>query len=228
MLNKRYEVILADTDESKKDHFNLRYQVYCVEKGFEEPEKFADNQEIDEYDDNAVHFLVRCRLTNRYVGTFRLVIDKLSRLPVHEHATIDPAHLSDPDTLAAEFSRLTILRPFQNLQTKTEQELVDSDCCILTSAVYAGIEYARKKGATNLVFLCRRSLPRVVAKLGLNILRIGPASEHRGIRYPYRIPLEYSLQRTFENASAERVFFKNNSWLKHSECYHAEQESLAA
>jgi hypothetical protein len=36
MTNNGYEIILADTEESKNIHYNLRYQIFCLEKGFEE------------------------------------------------------------------------------------------------------------------------------------------------------------------------------------------------
>ena len=54
MTNNSYEVILADTEESKSIHYNLRYQIFCMEKGFEEASKFQDKMEKDVYDDNAL------------------------------------------------------------------------------------------------------------------------------------------------------------------------------
>jgi len=47
MFDKRYEVILADTDEARRVHYRLRYQVYCMEEGFEAHDKFPDRMERD-------------------------------------------------------------------------------------------------------------------------------------------------------------------------------------
>jgi len=79
MKNNSYEVILADTEESKNIHYNLRYQIFCLEKGFEEASKCKDEMEKDIYDDNAIHFLVKGN--NRWIGSFRLVIDNSEIYP---------------------------------------------------------------------------------------------------------------------------------------------------
>ena len=114
MTNNSYEVILADTEESKNIHYNLRYQIFCLEKGFEEASKFKDEMEKDIHDDNAIHFLVKGN--DRWIGSFRLVIDQFGNLPFQKVSALDSPQFLQGNLQAAEFSRLGILRPFQKLR----------------------------------------------------------------------------------------------------------------
>ena len=42
IFDHNYEVLLANTEESKNIHYKLRYQVYCDEMRFEDKNKFPD------------------------------------------------------------------------------------------------------------------------------------------------------------------------------------------
>ena len=64
-FDSNFEVFLADTLEGKQIHYNLRYQVYCDEMGFEDKDSFPDKMESDEWDDNSVHFIVRHRASGQ-------------------------------------------------------------------------------------------------------------------------------------------------------------------
>ena len=70
MFDNRYEVILADTAEARQIHYNLRYQVYCLEEEFESREAFPDQMERDTWDDNSVHFIVRCKETMEWLAEY--------------------------------------------------------------------------------------------------------------------------------------------------------------
>ena len=48
MFDERYEVFLADNETARQIHHKVRYQVYCLEEGFEDQNDFDDNQERDE------------------------------------------------------------------------------------------------------------------------------------------------------------------------------------
>ena len=116
--NIGYEVVLANTAESKKIHFNLRYQIYCIEKGFEEAKQFPDELEKDEYDDRAVHFLIKHKADQQWVGTFRLIIDKFHDLPISQHAQIDPFHRVEAQKPSSNFPGLGFSGRFRNTPKK--------------------------------------------------------------------------------------------------------------
>ena len=210
--NTGYEVVLANTAASQKIHFNLRYQIYCIEKGFEEAKQFPDGLEKDEYDDRAVHFLIKHKADHQWVGTFRLIIDKFHDLPISQHAHIAHAHQADPQKAVVEFSRLGILRPFQKHSQKIARDSEDPDLCIVFNAISAGIEYSRKCGSHKIYFLCRRSLIRVVNKMGIKTHQVGDKTVYRGTRYPYKLDLADFPLRLFETRHALQEFHRKNSY----------------
>ena len=63
-------VLVADTPELISEVFRLRYQVYCVEKGYEPG---YNGMESDEFDSDARHVLLIHRASGEPVGTVRIV-----------------------------------------------------------------------------------------------------------------------------------------------------------
>jgi len=179
-----YEVILADTEESKNIHYNLRYQIFCLEKGFEEADKFKDEMEKDIYDDNAIHFLVKGN--NRWIGSFRLVIDQFGNLPFQKVSALGSSQFLQRNLEIAEFSRLGILRPFQKLRNgQPPKESSENESEIMLKMIHAGVDYCRTNGIGHIIILCRRSISRVLNQFGLEARPIGPAVFHHGPRIPF-------------------------------------------
>jgi N-acyl amino acid synthase of PEP-CTERM/exosortase system len=201
-----YEVMLADTPEAKTIHYNIRYQVYCLEKGYEPPEKFSNAMEMDDYDERAVHFAVKCRRTDQWMGAFRIIVDSPANLPMNKMTPLESSEALRNNDRLAEFSRLAILRPFQNLQGKDRQDLAVDEPEILQQMVLAGFQYARIQGLSSIVYLCKRSLARVLNRFGIPTVGIGSAILHRGVRYPYMSELEFLDQydRTIYKGFEER------------------------
>ncbi|CAH1189434.1 N-acyl amino acid synthase of PEP-CTERM/exosortase system [Candidatus Nitrotoga sp. BS] len=187
-----YEVVLADTEESKQIHYQLRYQIYCLEKGFLKVENPEEEMEKDLYDDKSIHFLVKSG--NRWIGTFRLVIDQLGGLPFYKVSVPDSPQFTQYKLKVAEFSRLGILRPFQKLNDA--QSLHESACkesVIMLKVLHAARDYCRANSMDFIIFLCRRSITRVLKQLELQAQTIGPAIFHYGPRIPFAISLTDNL-----------------------------------
>ncbi len=114
---KRYfDVSPAVVDSLQDEAYGVRHKVYCEELGFEPVRK--DRRERDEYDDRAVHVLVKSVRYARYAGCARIVRvdpgDPLSRLPVEktckytiERGIVDPSRL--PRERIGEISRLAVI-----------------------------------------------------------------------------------------------------------------------
>ena len=81
MLVPRFETLLCDTHEARTLHYQIRYQVFCAQKGFEDPENFPDGAEMDEYDGAAVQFVMWDRMQQRMMGAMRLIDAKRMPLP---------------------------------------------------------------------------------------------------------------------------------------------------
>jgi len=114
MFDKRYEVILADTAEARRIHYRLRYQVYCLEEGFEAHDSYPDQMERDSWDNNSVHFLVRSKQSKEWIAAMRLVLQRNEGLPLENLCSIDPRVMPfNHGESAAEVSRICIKNTFR-------------------------------------------------------------------------------------------------------------------
>ena len=69
--------------------YALRYQVYCVERGFLDPTSYPDQRERDSYDEISLHYGLYS-LDDQLAGTMRLVRGRLNQLPLAEHCELYP------------------------------------------------------------------------------------------------------------------------------------------
>src|SRR6478672_5883425 len=67
-----FETRLADSPSIIEAAHQLRYQVYCVERKFENAEQHRNGQEIDQYDRHAIQGVLYHRPTERAIGTVRM------------------------------------------------------------------------------------------------------------------------------------------------------------
>ena len=84
MIENDYEVVVADTRETRRIHHRIRYQVYCLETAYEDPNAHPGGVERDEWDDHAIPFLVRHGPSGQWVGAMRLVPSVGGRLPLYD------------------------------------------------------------------------------------------------------------------------------------------------
>lgn len=74
IFNSVFDVQLAMCPETIDEVFAVRYQVYCIDRPFEDPNCFADKREHDAYDPRSAHALIRHRITGDSVAAVRLVM----------------------------------------------------------------------------------------------------------------------------------------------------------
>jgi N-acyl-L-homoserine lactone synthetase len=79
MLDRDFEVALADTAAAIREAQQLRHQVFCIERGI--LPGGADAFEADSYDDRSRHVTLRCRSSGALVGTVRLVAGQTAWAP---------------------------------------------------------------------------------------------------------------------------------------------------
>ena len=83
-----FEIIEADTDELRDEVYRLRYQIYCIENNFENPDDFPDKREADRYDKRSIHALIRHKQSGLNAATVRLVLNDLEAeaiFPIETH-----------------------------------------------------------------------------------------------------------------------------------------------
>ena len=254
MFDERYEVIVADTPVARRIHHRIRYQVYCLENGFEDPARYPDGEERDEWDEHSVHFIVRDRLSGEWIGAMRLIKPVEGILPIQRAAQLDAqAEPQGAYRKVWELSRTCILREVRRVSTaqvplaehrlqarcgdasghlprsrkgwsnrinwvamsrlrsahlaaiaanrglrdpvaKPAPRTAEPSCQdarrlngyeILAGMLRAAIEYTRDQDTYHLYFLINPALARMVKRMQLDIVRVGPGVNHRGIRYPY-------------------------------------------
>ena len=201
-FKKYFDITPAVADDLQVEAYGVRHQVYCEELGYEPVRE--DRRERDEYDERAVHVLVKSVKLARYAGCARVVRvdpgDPLSRLPVEktcehtiERGIVDPSRL--PRERIGEISRLAIVSDFRRRKGEhtTPMTISPEDFGAaqmprfpyIQVALYLGsIALAKRLGLEMLFVLTEPRLANHFARLGVKIRQIGGPVEHRGERIP--------------------------------------------
>ncbi len=213
MFDSRYEIFIADNDTGKDINYQIRYQVYCLDQGFEDPATFPALREQDGYDKQSVHFLVRCRETGQWVGAARLVIGTPDQLPMRHAGGFDGTVTNIGFEKAAELSRLCVIRPYRhryrtnkpysltkgttrnpNAPSTKGSKRSREEPEVLLGLIRAARAYGLQNGIPHLFFLIAPSLARILLRLKFHIHQIGPECNYRGIRFPYFANLPTAFQ----------------------------------
>ena len=201
-FRSRFEVVPALSSTLVEEVYRVRHRVYCEELGFEAIR--PDALERDEYDDQALHLLLRKAGDGAPVGCARLVrpnsTDPSAPLPFErfcaaslDRSIVDPAKL--PRRTIAEVSRLAVMSEFRRRKGEARQPapLSDGDFgteesprfpYILVSLYLGIVAMAGIHGIESLFMLTEPRLAGNFAKLGVTIRQIGSPIEHRGLRIP--------------------------------------------
>jgi len=193
---------IARNDERINEIYRLRYKVYCLECGYEDPCDYINHLEEDEYDRIATHFCALESRSNKIVGTARIILPSAAGLPIFNYFPVDSELLlSIPPDSVAEISRLAISKEYRqrmvdaaiygdnvislmdererrNWRKRYEIELVTG----LYHCIYAE---SIQLGLTHLYAIMSDGLYALLTRWGLTWQPIGPALDYHGIRRPY-------------------------------------------
>ncbi len=210
---------------------SLRYQVYCLERCFLDPQHYPDAKEVDNYDPQAWHFATLSKTTKEIAGTVRIVpFIRDIGLPLTQHCQM--VRELDPRTTAREFggqdkiaeiSRLAISRNFRRRQfddiygdshqpipngamQRLERRATPRPLIVL--GLYAAYYRECKiQGITRWYAAMDPALVRLLARFGIHLTRIGPDSDYYGKVAPYSAKIEQMEQALFhDNPSLLREF----------------------
>jgi N-acyl amino acid synthase of PEP-CTERM/exosortase system len=234
-FDEYFEMVPAISEELKNEVYKLRYQVYCVETGFENSECYPDALEYDDYDLHSVHYLIRHRKSGDYAATTRLILpdannpEKLFQLELNCRIdntailqTVNRKHL-------AEVSRFCVSKAFKrrkneahtlaginssNLDyfTPNERRIFPH----LTLALMACIIKASYENDIHYLYVTTElSWVRFVASLGIYLIKIGPVADYHGERYPWVIKVTDLLDSVSEkNVEAWNMLTDNGRFWK--------------
>jgi len=204
LFDDDFEVFLANTEESKKLHYALRYRVYCQETQFENSAQFSDQLETDDLDRLSVHFIARSKKTKEWLGAIRLIVSTLDELPAfnllpenafYRQRMKDEVNRSHARK-AAEISRLCILGCYRktgaslsNVQPQMEKEgdavSMRQQPEVLLGLMRVAYKYCINNQIDICLFTITKSLAKIMQRLSLNFIQAGEEVEHRGLRAPY-------------------------------------------
>jgi N-acyl amino acid synthase of PEP-CTERM/exosortase system len=178
----------ADTAELIRRSFALRYQIYCLERQFEDARRHADEMETDHFDQQAVHGLLLHRATANAIGTVRLILSAgdeppMPILEILRRENIDPCAYF-PLAGAAEVSRFAITRQFAQRGPQSsdgERRKANLACLGLIQIL---LRLSLECGVTHWAAVMEPKLLRMLAMMGIRFTAIGSLIEHHGIRQP--------------------------------------------
>lgn len=179
--------------------FELRFQVYCLERGFLPEANYPDHCEIDDYDASSVHFCT-FNLRDELVGYVRLVpADLTQSFPFQSHcsALLEGASLSPP-ARATEISRLMVRHDYRRRRgdllagvtagqgsALVARDVREHSPQILLSLYRQVYAYSIANGIDYWYAAMERPLARALIQMNFAFRQIGPPSDYYGVVAPY-------------------------------------------
>jgi len=210
-FNAYFDMVSADSDELKKQAYRLRYQVYCIEAGLEDPERYPEGLEYDEFDYRSVHYLIRHRKFGINVATTRLILpdnnnpEKPFPLEIHSHIEnfevlkyISRRHLAEISRFCIikgfrkrinEFKTVTGFVPDFDTESPYTQQKVRRIPHIALALVACLIKMSYENDIHNWYGIIEPALIRVFSSLGMYGIKLGPITDYHGKRLPYTVKI---------------------------------------
>lgn len=197
-----FEITVANTPQLLDEVFKIRYQVYSEEMGFE-PENSA-HIENDDYDDSAIHVLIKYRPTDRFIGTIRMVLNDKKRkdfvFPMETHCKTMDKQIFDIDKIdrqtIGEISRVAVIQDFRR---RKEDAIGLAGAVILEddaqyhrtlsyvplSLYFASHIIAMWENLSYTIAISEPKLMRHIHFTGIQAKQFGASFEFKGERAPY-------------------------------------------
>jgi N-acyl amino acid synthase of PEP-CTERM/exosortase system len=168
--------------------FRLRYQVYCIERGFENAAHYPDGRERDRDDGRSSHFLVLDRATGSAMGTVRLILPRPDDdLPVFRLLGSSGAGFALPQRTTAEVSRFAVAKASRRRLEEVWRRGGGRRTAlplVTFGLIEAVVMMSAIGGITHIVAMMEPALLRLLRRLGIEFHPIGSLVEHHGLRQP--------------------------------------------
>lgn len=217
-FNTFFEMVPAVSAPLMLEVYKLRYHVYCIETGFEDPTRHPDKTERDEFDDDSVHYLIRHKHRNTYAATTRLILPNTDNpdrfFPIELHSKIDNYAALDhiPRTKLAEVSRFCVSKDFKKrkkesgtlagVSPNTEEYFTEDERRVFPHITLALIACLIKISAEHDIqywyAVMEPALLRFLSALGIHFTPIGPLTDYHGKRQPSIIRVKHLLNGVLE------------------------------
>jgi len=171
----------VNSDRLLKMALSLRYQVYCLERNFEEAAHFPDRLETDRYDAQSVHGVLFYRPWDKAIGTTRLILSKEGPASLPFHAMLNKAGMASAGDFfqgrTAEVSRFAVSRSFR--PDKGARSMLP--CLGLVQLL---LRLSLMHDVTHWAAMMQPSLLRMLAMMGIDFAPVGPLVSYHGLRQP--------------------------------------------
>jgi N-acyl-L-homoserine lactone synthetase len=187
-VRQEISVELADTPELIREAHRLRYQVYCLERGYKLD---GDEFEVDEYDTRARHVVLCHRRSGEVLGTVRLVLPSAENpddsFPLQHVCQVAlREHL--PIGRTAEISRFALPKQRQGVSPA-------SAAAMRLGLVQGLVRASRELALTHWCAVMEASLLRLLQRTAIYFEPLGAPVEYHGIRQPCYAEVDALLAR---------------------------------
>ena len=184
---EHFEVVRASTPTLLDQVYRLRYQVYCVENAYEDPDRQPGGLETDIYDERSVHALLVHRGSEAVAGTVRVILpgkDREPPLPINLVADCDQRERLRrlPHSRTAEISRFAVSKEFRQRCADPEDRRMLR--YITIGLIRGALEMCRDNDIQYVCAVMERSLIRLLGRLGFVFDHLGGLIEYHGARQP--------------------------------------------
>ncbi len=159
------------------DYLRLRYQVYCLERGFEDPKEFPDGMETDIYDGHSVHLAAINDQTGEVVGSARIILHSPLGFPLCDHFPLDHIENPPPVRSVGEISRLAVSKKFCK------------DFQIIAKLLDHLYLESGRLGLTHWYAAMAKGLSVLLKRRKIFFRKVGPELEFHGPRAPFFLDL---------------------------------------
>jgi len=218
--DRHFDVLRAATPRLVHEAYRLRYQVYCVENPFEDPEQHISACESDDDDDRSIHTLLLHRRTGEIAGTTRVILpDTLGFRPLPMATLLQGGERRRFESFSvghtAELSRFAISKQFRRRRgeeryadvgfgdpTMTVVEAERRLMPFISLGLIRGMfSICLEHRITHLAAVMEPPLIRILNRLGLHFMPIGGIVMHHGLRQPCFAVLDDLVQHSRETDS---------------------------
>lgn len=216
LFHRNFEIVQANTPQLIDEAHQLRYQVYCAEKGYEDAERYPDQREYDEYDSRALHSLIRHRQSGMFIGVVRLVLPQFrgadEPLPIEQHCRLElekshPHLAALPRQAIGEISRFSVSKVYR--RRVAEQGLIWGVCrdgepdnthfhphfnrrhlpLITLGLIAAAFRMCKEHNIHYCYAAMEPTLLRLLQRIGISFQPLGMPVDYHGMRVPAYYPV---------------------------------------
>jgi N-acyl amino acid synthase of PEP-CTERM/exosortase system len=202
-FNRDFACVLADQPDLLRQAYETRYQVYCVENAFEDPEEHGLGQEVDAFDAFSVHSLLTFRPTGESLGTVRLVLPDAhtpSSYAMQRLVEFSGNKVPVPLAATAEVSRFSISKRSRKVKGAIDivsgggrPALRQAEPLMSLGLIQGLVRMSRANAVTHWCAVMETKLIRMLDAMGIHFTPAGPMLDYHGLRQACYCELEAVL-----------------------------------